>query len=149
MKPEARFVSLVNSKLAKFVHHQSMAHTVINGTPDQYYDLDPRFLKGGQLRTCDLWVEYKWLPNPPHTLLVPNCSELQKAWLSRRWSNGGNAWVVVGFPTTHGSRNRSCVVFYAPVEWEKGLQPFEFELMTPQALADKVAKYVSTPVPSR
>lgn len=148
MKPEARFVALVNSKLLKHVYHQSMAYTVANGTPDQYYDYDRRFTKSWPAyQTADWWVEYKWLDAPPQRLLVPKLTDLQAAWLNRRWDNGRNAAVVVGFPTSIGSRSRSAMVFYDPKEWTDGLTPQMRTPISVQSLADEISNYVCTPAP--
>lgn len=151
MKPEARFVSLVNSKLGKPVHHQSMAFTMANGTPDQYYDLDRRFLRTltfdnpRALMTRDLWAEYKWLDAPPQRLFVPKLTDLQAVWLDRRWDNDHNAVVIVGFPTAIGSRHRSAMVFYTPSEWANGLSPQQRLPISVQSLADEITQYVCTP----
>lgn len=88
MKPEARFVARVNRRLPAGVFHQSMAFTMSNGTPDQYYDGPKR----------DLWVEYKYLPLVPKRTFAMGLSQLQYEWLARRRLIGGNAWVIVGHP---------------------------------------------------
>lgn len=93
MKPEARFVSNVNKYLPAKVHHQSMAFTFTNGTPDQYYDGE----------TSDLWVEYKWYARRPG-IFIPKLTALQLQWLKRRQKVGKNAWVIVGWPSEKNGR---------------------------------------------
>lgn len=136
MKPEARFVSLVHGKLPSIVHRQSMAFTYTNGTPDQYYDR-----KEGRAR--DLWVEYKWLSSPPVRTFVPNVSELQGAWLRRRWSAGQNAWVIVGFPATRQSTlSRAGYILIGPSAWEE-VNPKLYVPLTPAAIAAEIEAYVT------
>lgn len=93
---EASFIVAVHRKLDLAVHRQSMtgASMNTNGTPDRYYDCSD-----GER---DLWVEYKFWPQVPQVqpVLVGDkqgqVSELQYAWLQRRWSCGENAYVIIG-----------------------------------------------------
>jgi hypothetical protein len=63
-----------------------------SGVPDRYYD-GP----GG-----DMWVEYKYIAHYPEELDLtdlsrrPSVSRLQDKWITRRWHNGHNAFVVLG-----------------------------------------------------
>lgn len=65
------------------------ASMTTGGTPDYYYDLE-----------LDLWVEYKALSSDDSLpALIPERAlptVLQRAWLDRRFANGGNAVVAVG-----------------------------------------------------
>lgn len=58
------------------------------GLPDFYYSGD----------LADLWVEYKFIeiPKRDSTLIVPDLSELQRAWLNGRLSEGRDVYTVVG-----------------------------------------------------
>lgn len=141
MKPEAAFVAAVNRLLPTHVYRQSMAFTMTNGTPDQYYSYD------SDHPGRDLWVEYKWLTAPPLRLLVPKLTDLQKLWLDRRWKNSRNAFVIVGFPTAKGSRKRSGIVFKSPYEWSSGVLP-QLQPNLPisvQSIAKEIETYVAAP----
>lgn len=142
MKPEARFVVNVNSKLPAWIYHQSMAFTMTNGTPDQYYDLDIEHPKVPSLAGRDLWVEYKWLATPPVRPFIPKPTELQKLWLRRRADVGDNAWVIVGFPTTRDSSKKSGYVLTHPEMWEREVDPRVMQPLSAQQLADEIANYV-------
>lgn len=131
MKPEARFVLRVHDKM-RGLHHQSMAFTYTNGTPDQYYDGSRR----------DLWVEYKWLAQPPQRSFVPKLSELQDQWLSRRWASGRNAWVIVGFPATRqATLAKAGFILIGPDQWS-AVDPRSLTPLTPAAIAAEIEAYV-------
>ena len=148
MKPEARFVINVNAKLPGCIHHQSMAFTMTNGTPDQYYDLDREHPKSPP-EGRDLWVEYKWLATPPVRPFTPKPTELQKLWLRRRHLAGGNAWVIVGFPTTRDSVQKSGYVLTHPEMWEREVDPRVMQAFSVRELAQKITDHVclSKPLP--
>lgn len=103
-KPEARFVTWVNKGLPETIHHQSMAGTFVNGTPDQYYE-GPR--------GAVLWVEYKWLPStkPRKVVFHELCSPLQRLWITRAAKNGVAVAVIVGTP--------GGALISRPASWER------------------------------
>lgn len=82
-----------------------MASMTTGGTPDYYYD-----------HGKDLWVEYKALGETLPKLLPEKAlpTALQRAWLDRRFANGGNAVVAVGLKVksrVHG------FFLNTPIEW--------------------------------
>lgn len=138
MKPEARFVNAVNSKLPLWIHKQSMAFTMTNGTPDQYYDIDYHHPKVPSFIGEDLWVEYKWLDQPPVRKFTPKPTDLQKQWLSRRHYIGGNAWVIVGFPTKKDSVQKSGFILTGPEVWEREVDPRELRALSALEIAKEI-----------
>lgn len=147
MKPERRFVTLVNDKLPGHIAHQSMAFTVTNGTPDQYYDFDYEAPNAPRLESAnDLWVEYKWLPSPPVRRFTPKLSTLQEVWLRRRHRAGRNAWVIVGFPTVKGSlRSKSGYILTTPGEWEHEVDPRALQARLVVDIAKEIEAFVCRP----
>jgi hypothetical protein len=133
VKPENTFRRLVRDHLPGSIYRQSMALTMSNGTPDDYYDG-----RGG-----DLWVEYKWLPKPPIRGFIPKLTELQLLWLERRWRNGQNAWVIVGFPMNAGSMlKKHGIISVNPHEWRNGIDPKLHNPLSAAAIAARISTFV-------
>jgi hypothetical protein len=115
-----------------------MAFTYTNGTPDQYYDRDQVTNPG---RARDLWVEYKWLAQPPVRTFVPKLSDLQERWAERRWKSGKNMWVIVGFPATRDATvAKAGIILIGPNNW-RSVSPGMHFPMTPKAIAAEIEAY--------
>lgn len=104
MKPESRLRLAIERPIRTTVHCEKMNNPYRGGTADSWYSGDK----------ADIWVEWKWEPQLPKKIIVPNLSELQKRWLSGRHAEGRRVFVVVGSPD-------GCVIFGSPREWESGL----------------------------
>lgn len=115
-----------------------MAFTMTNGTPDQYYDLDTQHPRCPALPGSDLWVEYKWLDTPPRRAFTPKLTDLQQQWLLRRHEVGGNAWVIVGFPTKKDSVRKSGFILTDPKVWEREVDPRELIALTGEGIAKEI-----------
>src|SRR5690606_37815877 len=106
---ESAFRRAVLGKLPKAIHTQPMMAGMMGcaGTPDTYLDYKR-----------DLWIEWKVLPNDDRLpAVVPTKSmptELQAAWLTRRFNAGGNAICIVGVKI---SRRAYGFVLSSPAEW--------------------------------
>jgi hypothetical protein len=88
-KPENAFIAGVHKHLppVKTFHREKMNNPYSSGTADVWYS-----------SVFDLWVEYKYIQKLPVRVPVPvDLSELQKDWLERRYREGRNVWVIVGF----------------------------------------------------
>lgn len=104
---EKNLIQRIVRRLPRDIHSQSMTFgsQSFNGTPDRYFDGTKR----------DLWVEFKQLKsNPRSGIAVGEYSELQLAWLERRWNAGRNAVGMVG--TVEG---RVCIQT-TPEQWRYG-----------------------------
>lgn len=122
---ERQLIDAIHRRLPKALHKQSMtsASLTYNGTPDCYYD-GPK---------SDLWVEYKRVDHLPRDgILIPECTDLQKRWLARRWQNGKNAKVIVGLPTRHALK------FEYPAQWEAGMRLVDARNLS----YDEIAKWI-------
>lgn len=129
---ESSFRFSVLSKLPSSIHRQPMLASGLGtaGTPDTYIDAKR-----------DLWVEWKvvsgedYFPRQLNNKYLPTA--LQDLWLSRRFENGGNAVVMVGFKLrgrAHG------VILATPEEWRG---PVSRETYEPMLLpAAKLAQYI-------
>lgn len=117
---EHGFTRAVVNLIPRDVHVQSMTMAALttNGTPDRYFDWH-----------SDLWVEFKYADTSGvrKGLNVGDMlSELQKRWLRRRYTAGGNAIVIVGVPS---DRTRGFILT-TPDEWEG--------IVTPQFIMNNV-----------
>jgi hypothetical protein len=108
---ESQFVRIICNDLPKTIHQQSLtsASETYNGTPDRYLDanLPPEQM---HMRTSDLWLEFKVLKSLPrdgYVRVMPlpgkktaqgHLTVMQARWITRRWDNGLNAFVIVGLP---------------------------------------------------
>lgn len=135
-KPEAVFKEGVHKHLPKEVYRVGMANPYAGGLPDVYYD-GPR---------SDLWVEYKFIEKLPakglHLLDLktkPCVSQLQYDWLTRRYDNGGNAVVILGWGPPR--KKVGAIIGVAdlndwhPKEWYEG------EACTQEELAEWIYQY--------
>jgi hypothetical protein len=109
-KPENAFIAGVHKHLppVKAFHREKMNNPYSSGTADVWYS-----------SKLDLWVEYKYLPKlPVRVPIEPDLSELQKDWLARRYREGRNVWVIVGF-------NKGGVIM-RDLQWERPMPVSEF-----------------------
>jgi len=108
--PENNFIGRVNKHVRSYKEKTNNPYR--GGTPDVYYE-----------GSFHLWVEYKFilLPKRGSTLIIPELSELQKAWLRRCDKNTGCARVIVGC-------KEGGTVFEFPAEWETGMTTVNFKL---------------------
>lgn len=90
---------LYRNRICKHTNAAKVYYWPINdsyraGIPDHWYS-----------GTADcLWVEYKWYPKDRFEFHLtagnnPKLTALQAQWLSRRYDEGRNVWVVVGMPS--------------------------------------------------
>lgn len=110
---EKQLRAAVNRPL-KDIHIQSMTGVTLTygGTPDGYYDGPER----------DAWIEFKMLSSMPRSgtwSVYPDAKRpqgkltmLQYRWLLRRYTNGGNAFVIVGLP------NKTAILLVDPEQWK-------------------------------
>lgn len=112
----------INRHLDPTIYKQSLTGAAIsgNGIPDHYYDG----------RSADLWIEYKALnrlPRAPTISVAPrpnvkqqpkgHLTPLQFRWLTRRWTAGENAFVILGIVP-----NQVVIILgnelSLPIEWD-------------------------------
>ena len=102
-KPESVFIASVH----KYVkcYHMKNNNLYNSGIPDCWYS--------GPIR--DAWIEYKFvvLPKQGKTIIKPELSELQFNWLTERFKEGRNVFVLIGSKLGGVWLDRS--------EWETGL----------------------------
>ena len=102
-KPETVFIASVH----KYVkcYHMKNNNLYNSGIPDCWYS--------GPIR--DAWIEYKFvvLPKQGKTIIKPELSELQFNWLTERFKEGRNVFVLIGSKLGGVWLDRS--------EWETGL----------------------------
>lgn len=90
-KPESRYYSAIHKLLPKELHKEKMHNPYRGGTADVWYS--------GTLD--DLWVEYKYLADPPKRAPIAvrkELSPLQLHWLRSRLKEGRNVIVILGTP---------------------------------------------------
>ncbi|MGA0610017.1 hypothetical protein [Caldimonas sp. KR1-144] len=112
-KPENTWISATHKLLPplKELYREKMSNPYRGGTPDVFYS-------GFAL---DLWCEYKHvLKLPVRVNLVPDLSELQLDWLTKRRAEGRNVIVAVGVGS---GRNAGGLFFPNPNSWREGLSP--------------------------
>lgn len=105
--PESQFIASVHRYLPSDLHKEKNHNMYRSGTADCWYSgiLD------------DLWVEYKFEPRFPvqDRFVLPKLTDNQKTWCDRRYNEGRNVIVIVGYP-------RGGVIHCNPQEWSiKGL----------------------------
>lgn len=82
---EHAFIKAVHNHLDKHpIYAAKLSVNFINGFPDAYYSTDHK----------DMWVEYKAIPSGLKTGLSP----LQRRWLTHRYSEGRQCWLVILTP---------------------------------------------------
>lgn len=127
-KPENSFIAGVHKYISCYA--EKMHNPYRGGTPDVWYS--------GQAR--DLWVEYKFIvvPKRDTTVVVPDLSPLQLAWLRDRASEGRNVAVVVGCKEGGVCLNQG--------QWEAlSTRDFKQCLVSRRALADRISGFVNSP----
>lgn len=128
-KPETTFIASIHKFLPKDLYRMKNNNPFTGGVPDCWYSGD----------SCDLWVEYKFIPRLPSRGNVrPNLSALQLDWLNNRYREGRNVMVIVGTP-------EGGVIFRCE-EWARDISAKEFNtrLVTRHALAQWIEQEVST-----
>lgn len=94
VKPERLFRNKISKRLHNSIDVWPVHDTYTAGVPDHWYS--------GWV--SDLWIEYKYFPALPKrdiNLVVgktPKLSARQQVWLRRKYLQGRDVWVVVGFP---------------------------------------------------
>ena len=105
---EHSYIRKIHSLLPRAVYRWKVHDVITNGIPDCYYD---------SIHGRNLWVEYKWrptLPKKPDTVIVPELSALQRAWLGERFDRGFDVRVIVGTP-------QGGIIYHDPDEWIDGI----------------------------
>ncbi|RLC99530.1 MAG: hypothetical protein DRI46_09295 [Chloroflexi bacterium] len=119
-KPETRYAKRVNDKIKDMGYGGITVEKTNNpyrgGIWDFYYERE----------TGLLWVEYKFIPKAPPKI-IPNLSELQKAWGQARFDNDIPCGVLVGIGTGRATRG---LWFDNPGEWLTGYKRDEAPYMT-------------------
>lgn len=89
-KPEARLTENLNKGIrALGIYAWKISDKFTTGVLDTWYS-------GNK---ADLWVEYKWDPEPPkYAPIRPGLSEKQKDWIMGRHSEGRSVAVIIGTP---------------------------------------------------
>lgn len=90
-KPETRYYSAIHKLLPKELHKEKMHNPYRGGTADVWYSGT----------ADDLWVEYKYLADPPKRAAISirrELSPLQLNWLRNRYQEGRNVVVILGTP---------------------------------------------------
>jgi hypothetical protein len=139
---ERAFIDAVHRHLPPSVFRQgmTMASMTTGGTPDYYYDFQ-----------LDLWVEYKALSsNDALPALIPEKAlptSLQRAWLDRRFANGGNVLVAVGLKVkgrVHG------FLLETPEQWatRSPREWYEPKIVPVASLASSLLARLSAPRPA-
>ena len=139
---EAKFTSEINKLLPKnLVKVWKVKDDFQGGVFDCIYYSEVNET-GGVLPPVN--VEFKLLktiPKRENTLIIPDCSELQKQWLRRGLINKHPTLVIVG---ALDGREYKGVVFYTEKEWLEGITRTEFvkRLQSKQDIADILLKLV-------
>lgn len=127
-KPEGSFIKGVHGYLS--CYQMKNHNEYVGGVADCWYSGAKR----------DLWIEYKFVVVPVRdsTIIVPELSKLQLTWLSDRYTEGRNVWVVVGCKA-------GGVILTRPQTWAGGLTAAKFRegLLTRRALATAIDEFVS------
>lgn len=129
VKPETRFIGLVNNRLPIkkrrsstkaraaspecLIHYEKMNNPYSSGTFDGWYSAKR-----------DLWVEFKYLPTVPvRTTVSPRklLSELQLNWGNDRYDEGRSVAVIIGCPAGG--------VVLTDRAWERDLSADEFKTL--------------------
>lgn len=133
IKPENQFIKSIHAHLVRNVYHMKNYNPYVAGVPDTWYSGDVR----------DLWVEYKYIPvKGPKKTVVPDLSQQQRRWISRRIAEGRAVWVIVGC--------KSGGVIYNTVEdMLSGLSPevFRAKLLERKELANQIWSFCCTKEP--
>lgn len=90
-KPETNFCNAVHKLLPKEVYREKMHNLYRGGTADMWYSGS----------ADDLWVEYKYIKDPPKKaamVIRKELSPLQILWLKGRYKEGRNVVVILGTP---------------------------------------------------
>lgn len=128
-KAENTFIAGVHKYLPLAIYREKTNNPYRGGTPDVYYE-----------HRRMMWAEYKFIevPKRDSTVIVPELSELQRAWLQRNWKAGHRPLVIVG----HAGGG---VVFTQPLAWNAGLRRQDFldSTMSRQELAAYISREVS------
>lgn len=122
-KPENQFIQSVHKHLPAELHREKMNNPYRGGTADVWYS-------GSR---ADLWIEYKFLPKiPVRTQIKADLTPLQIAWLSGRYKEGRDVWVVIGC--------KDGGVVLEHMDWTTELSPEEFRerLCTRPELAKRI-----------
>lgn len=126
---EAQFTRNVNKRLPKTVKAWKIIDQYEGGVPDCFYRLKYA------LAPNPLWVEFKYLKTLPKratTLIKPNLSALQIAWLTEAMQAGEQTAIIVGY----GSKG----VVFTLSEAVTGIlgDSFNERMETYQQLADSI-----------
>ena len=134
--PENSFIASIHRQfdklgLPRVPYAEKMHNPYRGGTFDVWYS-------GCGKSSCDLWVEYKFIPELPKrdtTLVLPDLSELQRHWGQERYEEGRNVWVILGC--------REGGVIYTDMAWEEALPASEIRglLFSRNQIAERIAKF--------
>ena len=92
---EHSYIKAIHNRLPSTVYKWKINDNFHGGVADAYYSGD-----GG-----DLWIEYKYLSNPPKrpTTAIKTClTDQQLYWLKSRQSEGRNVALVIGMAAPFG-----------------------------------------------
>lgn len=128
-KAETVYAQGVNKQIPTHIYREKMANPYRGGTPDFFYEARKQ-----------AWVEYKFveLPKREETLIKPNLSALQLAWLQRCYDNGHTAAVVIG-------SRAGGIMLRAPGNWLHGVSAGHFieNIKTKKEMAQLITALVS------
>jgi hypothetical protein len=128
-KPESQFISGVHKYLVRSVYRMKNHNAYVGGIPDCWYSA----------MAHDLWVEYKYIPvSKPRIIVKPDLSELQVRWISARYLEGRDVWVIVGC--------KAGGVIYTDInEMLIGIPPVDFmqRIQTRKQLASAIDEHCS------
>jgi len=128
-KPESQFINGVHKYLVRSVYRMKNHNAYVGGIPDCWYSSIGR----------DLWIEYKYIPvSKPRIIVIPDLSELQKRWISGRYLDGRDIWVIVGCKP-------GGVIYTDLNEMLDGIRPENFieRIQTRKELASTIDKHCS------
>jgi len=129
-KPETTFTESVHKHLPVDLYRMKTHNPYMGGIPDCWYS----GLK-------DLWVEYKFevLPKRDTTLVPIDLSELQRAWINDRLSEGRDVVVIVGC--------KEGGVIFTNLQWNSPLtkKDFQMRLMNRQQIAKWIVERTGGP----
>lgn len=128
-KPESQFISGVHKHLVHSVYRMKNHNAYVGGIPDCWYSGNKN----------DLWIEYKYIPvSKPRIIVKPDLSPLQVRWISKRYLEGRDTWVIVGCKA-------GGVVYIDLDEMLAGLPPDVFmqRIQTRKELANAIYEHCS------
>lgn len=136
---ESQYTSAIHKKLPKNIYKWKINDNFAGGVPDAFY-------RSLAARGRPLWVEYKFLkalPKRPTTVVKPDLSSQQLAWLKQAKNAGEQAYVIIGVENVR-YKNQACgVVLDTIEEWENGIIAAEFLRRCEKSNYDTIAEIIT------